>query len=282
MKLADALERLNLTIVCTSADARTAYKRRALELHPDRNDSPDAKEEFQKLGQAYARVRKFHDGGGQDGSGDDGSVPTREDEIEGMLRELFGERLSKGAAQAIASTIHAGAAPNQPPPPPPGHGRYHGPPTDASLAEKIAATRAKVTAAEKAAREAKAAAAAAPCPPPPPPPTAAEVPDEPVDGVLCAVMCDGVTLELTVAAQSLALPLGAVLVQPILRALHEQRPGDPPLGMSDVTAVLVDGRLAETRTRADAALTSRAHTVKLQVRPDALPAGCALRRQAHE
>jgi len=149
--LREALALLSLTLECTPADAKAAYKRKALECHPDRNTSADATREFQALGAAYARVRQFHDGGGQNGDGDDGTFPSRDAEIEEMLREMFGERLSKGAAAAIASTL--GAGPSQPPPPPP-HGRWNGPPTNPSLAEKIAATRAKVKAVDKAAREA--------------------------------------------------------------------------------------------------------------------------------
>ena len=191
MNLKEALKLLDLTVECTPADTKAAYKKKALEYHPDRNDSADANEKFQSIGAAYARVCLFHEGGGHGGDADDGTAPSRDSEIEAMLFELFGDRLSKSAAAAIASTLGVGRKPPIPPPP-----KWDGRPTNPTLAEKIAATRAAEKAARLAAHEAAREAAAAateeaaaaatdeaaaaateealppPLPPPPPPPPA--------------------------------------------------------------------------------------------------------------
>lgn len=53
MLLREAMDLLELSAECTRADAKAAYKRKALECHPDRNpDVADAKEKFQAVGAA--------------------------------------------------------------------------------------------------------------------------------------------------------------------------------------------------------------------------------------
>lgn len=149
-----ALELLGLLVGCTAADAKQAYKRKALECHPDRNDNESAKEEFQALAAAYARVRRYHEGGGEDGDGDDGSAHI-DQEIIDMLKEMFGSNLSDAAAKSIASTLRPGGA---------GPGSTQAPAptrTNPALAERIAATRAKLAEEQAAARKAKADAEAA-------------------------------------------------------------------------------------------------------------------------
>jgi|SRR3990172_4983534 len=44
---------LELSLTASAADIKAAYRRRAMELHPDRNTSPNATKEFQRLNEAY-------------------------------------------------------------------------------------------------------------------------------------------------------------------------------------------------------------------------------------
>ena len=150
MKLREALALLGLTIEHTPDEAKAAYRKKALELHPDKNpESPDANERFTEVSVAYARVKKYHELGGADGQGDDGSAHVDQDTLD-MLAEMFGPRLSADAAKSIASSLRGQpAAPPTPPKPLA--------PTNPDLAARIAATRAK----EVEARRAKAAASAA-------------------------------------------------------------------------------------------------------------------------
>jgi DnaJ-class molecular chaperone len=151
MKLREALALLGLTIEHTPAEAKAAYRKKALELHPDKNpESPErANERFTEVGVAYARVKKYHELGGADGQGDDGSAHVDQDMMD-MLAEMFGPRLSAEAAKSIASSLRV--QPAVPPTPP-----KPLVPTNPDLAARIAATRAK----EAEARQAKAAASAA-------------------------------------------------------------------------------------------------------------------------
>ena len=152
MRLHEALRLLGLTAGWTLADAKAAYKKLALEYHPDRNNSEDANEKMQRIGAAYSRVRQACEGdsgGGIEDSDEDGG-DARAAEIHEMLSELFVPRLSRAAAAAIASTLHPSEQSAAPKP-----GVYTGAPTNPGLAERIAATRAKVTAAEAEARARK-------------------------------------------------------------------------------------------------------------------------------
>lgn len=45
---------LELSLTASAADIKAAYRRRAMELHPDRNTSPNATKEFQHLNEAYS------------------------------------------------------------------------------------------------------------------------------------------------------------------------------------------------------------------------------------
>ena len=44
---------LEITPTASAAEIKAAYRRRAMELHPDRNESPEATNDFQLLTEAY-------------------------------------------------------------------------------------------------------------------------------------------------------------------------------------------------------------------------------------
>ena len=142
MKLREALELLGLPVEHTPGEAKSAYKKRALALHPDKNpESPDANERFTEVGVAYAKVKRYHELGGADSEGDDGSAHVDQAMLD-MLAEMFGPRLSAEAAKSIAASLRGepAAPPTAPKPLVP---------TNPDLAARIAATRAKEAEARK-------------------------------------------------------------------------------------------------------------------------------------
>ena len=159
MRLRAAMDLLGLHADCTATEAKAAYKQQAMKLHPDRNQSDDANEAFQALGEAYTRVLTYLESGGKGGDGDDGTAPAADEALREMLAEMFGPRLSADAAAAIATALGGGPRAADKP--------AHAPPTNPTLAARIVgATRASVAAKEAAARKAKAAAEVAAASPP--------------------------------------------------------------------------------------------------------------------
>lgn len=62
MRLGDACELLGIPLSASREDAQRAYRKCALRHHPDRNpDDPSATSKFQSIGEAWDRVRQYHD-----------------------------------------------------------------------------------------------------------------------------------------------------------------------------------------------------------------------------
>jgi len=57
----DAFRILGVKPEATAGEIKRAYLRLAWEFHPDRNPSPDARREFEKMNQAYAEIMKHGD-----------------------------------------------------------------------------------------------------------------------------------------------------------------------------------------------------------------------------
>jgi hypothetical protein len=68
------------------------------------------------------------------------------------------------------------------------------------------------------------------------------------------------------------------LVEPFLLEFNARRSEVPPIEVADVQAVLVDDRLVESQTAVCDLHLRRGSHVKVQVRPDRLPAHCSRRR----
>ncbi|KAG8805439.1 hypothetical protein FRC17_005511, partial [Serendipita sp. 399] len=58
LSLQDAYEKLGVTQSASLDEVKVAYRKLALQYHPDKNKSSDATEKFQQIGAAYSRVRK--------------------------------------------------------------------------------------------------------------------------------------------------------------------------------------------------------------------------------
>ncbi|CAG8649728.1 12398_t:CDS:2, partial [Acaulospora colombiana] len=58
MNLLDAYNTLEINQLASPEEVKSAYRRLALRFHPDKNPSPDAKDKFQRISTAYARVLK--------------------------------------------------------------------------------------------------------------------------------------------------------------------------------------------------------------------------------
>jgi len=82
-------ERLGVDPTASLAEIKIAYRRRAMELHPDRNASADATEEFQQLTESYNLVidsaaRMQYDTNGRS-AGSGASPSDREERLRHLL-----------------------------------------------------------------------------------------------------------------------------------------------------------------------------------------------------
>jgi molecular chaperone DnaJ len=59
MNTHDACALLGLPIGASGTDVKAAFKKKAIEYHPDRNKSPDAEDKFKKINEAFQLLEKF-------------------------------------------------------------------------------------------------------------------------------------------------------------------------------------------------------------------------------
>ena len=59
MNTHEACALLGVPIGASEFDVKTAFKKKAIEYHPDRNKSPDAEEKFKKINEAFQLLEKF-------------------------------------------------------------------------------------------------------------------------------------------------------------------------------------------------------------------------------
>ena len=94
MTNAEAYNILGVPNKATEAVVKSAYKRLALQTHPDKNpNDPDASKKFHRISEAYKRIvdpSSFHD---EDGEGEDIS----EQEMAAMFSMMFSDMFSGGA-----------------------------------------------------------------------------------------------------------------------------------------------------------------------------------------
>lgn len=108
MEQVDLYEVLGVTREATQEEIRSAYLRRAFQLHPDRNrDDPNATEKFQQLGQAYEILKDSNKRQIYDSSGDTMTAES------GMQMEMSGEDLI-GLLMQIAGFGASTAPPSGP------------------------------------------------------------------------------------------------------------------------------------------------------------------------
>ncbi|MEE2643701.1 MAG: DnaJ domain-containing protein, partial [Myxococcota bacterium] len=100
---------LGLKAESTADEIKRAYRKKALQLHPDRNPSPDAARQFQALNEAYATLSdpqkredydRFGTRGGGQRSAPSGTVSPSE------LREIFGEDLFEELFASLLNERH--------------------------------------------------------------------------------------------------------------------------------------------------------------------------------
>jgi curved DNA-binding protein CbpA len=72
--MADHYATLGVSPTASQAEIKAAYHKRAIELHPDKNPSPDATAQFQALGEAYAVL----------------SNPESRDQYDQLMTDSFG------------------------------------------------------------------------------------------------------------------------------------------------------------------------------------------------
>ena len=113
MRLTDACELLDIDTSISREDAQRAYRKLALQHHPDRcPDDPSATSRFQTVGEAWERVQQFYDNprrwglhadppepqagaaSAQSTASDDGGRPTPFDDL---FSRWFGGRASYAA-----------------------------------------------------------------------------------------------------------------------------------------------------------------------------------------
>ncbi len=105
----DYYEVLGVTRTCSDADLKTAYRRLAMQYHPDRNpDNPEAEAKFREASEAYqvlsdaqkraAYDRFGHAGVSGPGAGFEGSPFAGGVDIGDIFGDIFGEMFNVGGA----------------------------------------------------------------------------------------------------------------------------------------------------------------------------------------
>lgn len=94
----------------TQDDIRRAYRKKAFELHPDRNqDDPHATEKFQQLGEAYSILKDPEQRERYDRFGINGETPTEPQDIEifEMMTQIlgFGRSRAPPKGEKVSPTI---------------------------------------------------------------------------------------------------------------------------------------------------------------------------------
>ncbi|OHT13741.1 DnaJ domain containing protein [Tritrichomonas foetus] len=90
---------LGVPNTATDEEIRRAYRKKAFELHPDRNQSdPQATEKFQQLGEAYAILKDPESRDRYDRFGINGETPTEPGDVEifEMMTQILGLGRSRG------------------------------------------------------------------------------------------------------------------------------------------------------------------------------------------
>eukprot|EP00624_Nannochloropsis_granulata_P007581 evm.model.NODE_8548_length_11433_cov_26.623371.1 len=91
MKIEEAYEALEIRMGASEEEVKKAFRVRALKTHPDRNpDNPNAKEEFQKINNAYKRIIAAEDESSSDEERGDESSYMPEEELFNLFATMFG------------------------------------------------------------------------------------------------------------------------------------------------------------------------------------------------
>ncbi len=113
----DYYEILGVARDASESDLKSAYRRLAMQYHPDRNSSPEAEERFKEASEAYevlsdAGKRRIYDRAGHDGlrsTGFSGFSGAGVDDIFSSFGDIFGDLFGFGARTRRGQRVERGA-----------------------------------------------------------------------------------------------------------------------------------------------------------------------------